>query len=407
MPQQFSMRRDHNNPSVSGEIAAVIITVTCDWDGLDYPVAGPHNPGADRHFRFHRGLQAIQYFNRHFGGRIPLTHFICPVYFTRSLRLTGYYAPRISELVAHSNCEVGLHLHGWMSLVQACGLTPADPVQDPELPDWGTQGENRLGLSVPYVDDAGLARLDYGHGVPLGVYPQDEIVQLAQAGRGLLLANQIIASAEACRSFRCGGWLANDAVLAALQNTQPAFQYEASAVDAAFFPAGSGALADWLRQLWGSRRQSAQTFLSNQLFLAAYPQGLAIHTHSNAVTEAQPRLIQNLLEIPDTALLADYVEAGFMVDQVARARAAVAQQESDVYVSLGFHLESGGDPRFGKVFGHLERVIEALDEIERRYGGAIHYLTIAEAGRRWHATRGRNLGAYERPGDKKLSPAKK
>ncbi len=379
------MTTDHNHRRLSAETAAVIITVTCDWDGLDYPVAGPHNPGADRHFRFNRGLQALQHFNRHFGGRIPLTHFICPVYFTRGRRLTEYYAPRIAELIAHSHCEVGLHLHGWMSLVQACGLTPADPVQDTALPDWGAQGENRLGLSVPYVDEAGALRLDYGHGVPLGVYSQDEIVQLAQAGRGLLLANQILPNAEACLSFRCGGWLANDAVLAALQNTQPAFQYEASAVDAALFPAGSGTLADWLRQLWGSRRPSAQSFLSNQLFLAAYPRGLAIHTHGNEVTEAQPRLIQNLLEIPDTALLADYVGAGFMVDQVARAVAAAAQQNIGVHVSLGFHLESGGDPRFGKVFGHLERVIEALDEIERRYAGAIRYLTIAEAGRRWRA----------------------
>jgi len=35
MPPPFSMPPDHNNPGGAGESAAVIITVTCDWGGLD------------------------------------------------------------------------------------------------------------------------------------------------------------------------------------------------------------------------------------------------------------------------------------------------------------------------------------------------------------------------------------
>jgi hypothetical protein len=95
--------------------------------------------------------------------------------------------------------------------------------------------------------------------------------------------------------------------------------------------------------------------------------------------------VQKLLELPDTAILADYVKADYMKEQIDRAVATASQQSADLYVSLGFHLESGGDPRFGRRFGHIERVIEALEYADRQYAAKdrIQYLTIAEAGRRF------------------------
>jgi hypothetical protein len=366
-------------------IGKVIITITCDWDGLDYPLSGSYNSAGNPHFRFDRGLQAIDAFNEIFAHRLPLTHFICPVYFTRSQALAEYYAGRISQLLNNSNCEIGLHVHGWISLVQACGVAPRDPVQDQSLPDWGAQENSRYGLSVPYRNDAGEKKIDYGHGVPLGVYYQNEICQLVEKGRALFVENKIIASSHDCISFRCGGWMANDAVLAALQMVDPPFQYEASAVDASFFANGSGALDGWLAQLWGPQRQIENSYLANSLFLAVYPNGIHIRSNANDVSEAQPRMIQMLLELPDTAILADYVTADYMKEQIDRAVATASQQSADLYVSLGFHLESGGDPRFGRRSGHIERVIEALEYADRQYAAKdrIQYLTIAEAGRRF------------------------
>lgn len=361
----------------------VIITVTCDWDGLDYPLNGEHNLEGNPHFRFDRGLQAIDDFNKIFNHRIPLTHFICPVYFTRNKSLAEYYAGPISQLIKNRPCEIGLHIHGWMSLMQACGVTPRDPVQDRFLPDWGASENGRYGLSVPYRDDAGADKIDYGHGVPLGVYSQDEICQLVERGRALLIENKIIKSSVDCLSFRCGGWMANDAVLAAIQRVAPPFQYEASAVDASFFANGSGVLNHWLVQLWGSQRQIETSYLANNLFLAAYPQGIHIRSDANDVSAAQPRMIQKLLELPDTAILADYVTADYMKEQIEHTVTFASRQSSDVYVSLGFHLESGGDPRFGMKFGHIERVIEALEYANQQYAatGKIQYLTITAAGR--------------------------
>lgn len=96
-------------------------------------------------------------------------------------------------------------------------------------------------------------------------------------------------------------------------------------------------------------------------------------------------MIQRLLEMPDTAILADYVSADYMKEQINHALAAASQQTSDVYVSLGFHLESGGDPRFGNVHGHIEKVIETLKYVEQQDAkqGRIQYFTIAEAGKRF------------------------
>lgn len=362
-----------------------IITVTCDWDGLDYPLNGQHNPEGKPNFRFDRGIQAIQYFNRNFEDRIPLTHFICPVYFTRGQSLAEYYFSKISQLIKSSNCEIGLHIHGWISLIQACGVTPRDPVQDHSLPDWGVQENNRYGLSVPYKNDQGEDKIDYGHGVSLGAYSQDEICQLVERGRALFVENKIIKSSADCTSFRCGGWMANDAVLAAIQMVDPPFRYEASAVDASFFANGSGFLNRWLAQLWGSQRQVENSYLANSLFLSAYPNGINIFGHSNDVSEAQPQKIQKLLELPDTAILADYVEADYMKEQIDRAVLMASGQLSDLYISLGFHLESGGDPRFGARFGHIERVIEALQYANQQDAAKnkIQYLTIAEAGKRF------------------------
>lgn len=366
-------------------MAKVIITVTCDWDGLDYPLHEPHNPTGNLHFRFDRGVQAIEYFNNIFQNEIPLTHFICPVYFTRSKFLAKHYSGKIIRLLQSSNCEIALHIHGWLSLMQACRVLPKDPVKDPTLPDWGVQENDRYGLCVPYRNDADQEKIDYGHGVPLGIYSQDEIAWILERGRALFVEHKIIASGHDCVSFRCGGWMSNDDVLKALQTAIPPFQFEASAVDASFFANGNSILHDWLAQLWGARPQSEQSFLSNSLFLSAYPQGINIASQANSVSAAQPRMIQRLLEMPDTAILADYVSADYMKEQINHALAAASQQTSDVYVSLGFHLESGGDPRFGNVHGHIEKVIETLKYVEQQDAkqGRIQYFTIAEAGKRF------------------------
>ncbi len=370
---------------IGKNLGNVIITVTCDWDGLDYPLSEPYNPTGNPHFRFDCGIQAIAYFNKHFADRIPLTHFLCPVYFTRSKSLAGYYSSQISQLVKENHCEIGLHPHGWMSLMQACGVAPRDPVQDLSLPDWAAEENNRHGLSVPYRNDAGEEKIDYGHGVPLGVYHQGEILHLVERARALLAKNKIIESGSDCISFRCGGWMANDAVLSAIQMVDPPFQFEASATDASFFANSNGALSDWLTQLWGAQRQTEDSYLANGLFLSAYPNGINICGRSNDVSAAQPRKIQKLLELPDTAILADYVEADYMKEQIDHAIAMASKQSSDLYVSLGFHLESGGDPRFGRHFGYIERVVEALEYVEQQYAARekIRYLTIAEAGKRF------------------------
>jgi len=151
-----------------------------------------------------------------------------------------------------------------------------------------------------------------------------------------------------------------------------------------FFATRSSVLDRWLARLWGSEQQARDSFLSNSRFLEVYSEGLQVLAHENEVSAAQPQKIQKLVEIPDTAILADYVSADYMQDQIDRAVVNAREHSREVYVSIGFHLESGGDPRFGNAFGHIEKVIEVLQHCQQLYErrGEIEYLTIAEAGER-------------------------
>jgi hypothetical protein len=155
--------------------------------------------------------------------------------------------------------------------MHACGVAPRDPVQDHSIPDWGAQENNRYGLCVPYRNDAGEEKIDYGHGVPLGVYRQEEIQQVVERCRVLLVENKIIQSSGDCVSFRCGGWMAND-VLAAVQMVEPLFQYDASAVDASFLQMAAVRCMTGLLN-FGDRKTDGNILFGQLSFLSAYPSG--------------------------------------------------------------------------------------------------------------------------------------
>src|SRR5256885_750274 len=125
-------------------MANVIITVTCDWDALDYKYTADkeYNPPD----RYSNGVKAILRFHELFKGSIPITHFICPAYFTRKSAHESTYAAGMKSLRDKGD-EIALHIHCWKSLIEFCGVTFRDP-KDHTVPDWGRSHGAPLGLQV-------------------------------------------------------------------------------------------------------------------------------------------------------------------------------------------------------------------------------------------------------------------
>jgi hypothetical protein len=358
-------------------MAKVILTVTCDWDALDYEYTN-YDTGTSYvpPERFNNGVGAVKKFHELFGGEIPITHFICPAYFTRKSKHEATYAEGMNTLAKRGD-EVALHIHCWKSLVNACGVTFLDP-RDKTVPDWGRTDDSPFGLKVGS---------DYGHGVPLGAYSYGDIVKLMDASRALLCKKVGIEKAS-CVSFRSGGWMTSDSVFKAVESL--GFQYEASAVNYKFFDnKWETTLDKWLSALWGGG--TSDEFLSNRRFRIPYHK---LPTGPSNVTALQPCTAGLLVELPDTGVLADYVEVKWMKNHIKDAVKLASDSPQDIYISLGFHLESGGDTRFaddgfsskafgGKKFGEtgcIGKLVEVLYWARETYGDGIAYQTIAQAG---------------------------
>lgn len=283
-------------------------TVTVDWEGEKI---APQN------------LNLLESFKTQYPN-IPLTHFICPAYFTRGADLSREIE-KIRALTQHD--EVGLHIHCWRSLIAACHVTPR---LQPRC-----QEDH---LSVQYRD----GEEDTGFTVPLGVYTVAEIRKILRTSRDILVEHDLT-TPEACVSFRCGAWLACDAVFSAL--SQENFLNDASGVS--FYWASElieqimPTFAAWIRQLWGNCETRDPPYLANTISHRAYPDGVQGCLAPNELTISMPQVLANgIVEIPDTGVLMDYTPQTVLYYYIQQAWRLSKQQ--DTYISFGFHLESAG-----------------------------------------------------------------
>jgi hypothetical protein len=205
-----SRRHITNLTERSVNVADLTICITVDWEGEDLQ---------------ERNLQAMADFRASLPG-IPITHFICPAYFTRGdgeMESNEDRVGKIKNQIKDGLDEVGLHVHAWQSLTRAAGVVPRDGM---------SSTLNGYGFRINYPAPPFTERFppDTGHGVPLGVYSIDELTAILQFSRDLLLHYRLTESVE---SFRCGGWMASSSVLQALHKV--GLRYDSSATDAAFF----------------------------------------------------------------------------------------------------------------------------------------------------------------------------
>lgn len=339
----------------------VIITVTVDWDGMDI------DPTASAASFF-----ALKSLHQQF-RKVPLTHFITPVYFTRSTAIANSWKTEITKYIRNID-EVGLHIHCWRTLLQKAGIQSATNWPQFEINTIDanynynprTKKDEEL---LSFTGDQSTQENDSGHGIALGALDLADIRQLIRESKNILSQHTGINN---IRSFRCGAWLASGRVFEAV--SAEGFDFEASAVNPdywqrVFNPSGSTAgrnLKSWLNILW-----------SNRPAIAPHLQGAPVIDWKewNTLQDIQasrPFETHNLVELPDTCILADYVSEVQMSSHINLAKQLAEQSGKDVFTSLGFHFDS---ICYKPYYDRIEKTLSAMST-----DNALAWMTIADAG---------------------------
>ena len=272
----------------------VHLAISVDWEGRELS---------------ERNLAAIERFRARFPG-VPLTHFLNAAYFTKpNAEADNLIAAKIRRALRPQD-ELGLHLHGWRSLIEAAG------VSFKTTPNFW--GPNR---SLSPVGG------DMGHEVEIAAYTSKQLQKILTFSRKTLSDR---GGFEIKTSFRAGGWIAPPHVLEAIKAS--GFDTDTSSVPPSWHDELDGlALRSRLFELWGQIRTTTQPYAVET------PHGL-------------------VLEMPDTGALADYVTSEEMTQHVREALTRQRKARGEViYVHLGFHLETAE-----RYLPRLTRTLEAL-----------------------------------------------
>jgi hypothetical protein len=299
---------DQAGPSVGGPTTELFredddglpieVVLTVDWEGSALTEA---NTAAIERFR----------------GRFPrakLTHFLNPAYYTKPAADLPTLNARTRRVVARGD-ELGLHVHGWRSLVDDSGVPSLTSptfvgVDQPPQPPCGGQG-------------------DCGYDVILTAYSTAEL-------RGIIHTSLDILEGQGFgrpTSFRAGGWVGGPRLFEALAAEGISRDHSAVNVDSLrhLFPTY---LVNLLDQQWAGIDGTSQPFVVQA------PSG------------------GQLLEIPSNGTLADYVTAAaYLKVFEACAKRKLAAPNERVVLSLGFHHETAE--------ARLPVLTEALENMQR------------------------------------------
>lgn len=272
------------------------IVISVDWEGRDLD---PKN------------LQAMKSFRKDF-PHIPILQFLNAAYFTKP-GIDKNKTKELIESVLLPIDEIGLHIHGWKSQFDTCGVTFRNS------PSFNNGGE-----ISPSEDDI-------GHDIPISEYTTDELVKVIKHSKGIYKDNGWGTPVN----FRCGGWISKPHVLKALE--QEGFVGDYSAVPCEFLDGKrkTNFLHDWLYPLW-----------------------------KDITPLTQPYKIGNLMEWPNNGCLADYVTGEEMLKTFKLNWEAFQKSETkEWYVSFGFHQETAD--KFLKNIREAINLIESFCQIEK------------------------------------------
>lgn len=306
------------------------ICITVDWEGQDLSNAN---------------LSAMENFRLAFPN-LPLTHFICPAYFTRG-GAAGPIAAQILRPIQPID-EIGLHVHGWKTLVEGAGVAFI------REPTW--YEDDGDGPEVPYGHD----EEDIGHGVPLGLYARDDLVTIFAFANNLLTANHIAPATPV--SFRCGGWMAANRVQEAIASS-PTMRIDSSATDGPYFQQINDLLQDF-----GCTLGEMIPILYGPAAVAAPPQYANTHMFAQIGTwvtaTTQPFVVPTpqgpVFQATDNGVLADYLSGQMIYQRFVDAWNNAAHH--DTVLVVGFHQESATTRNLYDDTPNLANFTEALTQ---------------------------------------------
>jgi hypothetical protein len=305
-----------SSPSPAPAKGRIVVALTIDWEG-----AYLSPDGLDALDELRRGL-----------GPVPLTHFVSAAYFTKD-RPDPAAAATLTAAV-HQGDEVAVHLHAWRSLAKASGL-------EPKLSPSFLTGTDKL---LEFEDG------DLGFDTDLDAYSVPELRAILRTSRRLLEQTHLPIS----KTFRAGGYLGTPKVLQAIH--EEGFTVDCSATD--------------YRQL-----DERKDEVLPQRIKAIWP---------GVDTTSQPRFVSApggpLLEMP-IAAFTDYATAAEIVAVFDAAYTRWHKDPGqDVFVVLGFHLETAHD--------FAGRLGEALAKVHgrRELADGLVFTTVESAAERARRT---------------------
>jgi len=285
----------------------VHVSVSVDWEGRDL---------SDENLAAFADFRAAH-------PEIPLTQFINAAYFDKADADAAQVSARIRQALQPHD-QLGLHIHPWKSLVESAGVTFRSK---PTI--WGVERPERKNWPDP------------GHDVSVEAYTVDEFQKLVAHSKAVLDANGFALST----AFRAGAWLAGPRVLEAIR--REGFVIDASATDTKWHTKiAQFALPQMIREIW------PDVTADTQPFYISTPAG-------------------EVLEIPDTGALADYVTVEQMAGHISDAVGKLG--DDHLYVHIGFHQETAAT--------YIGRVIEALSIVKEKHADHLVFETLEQSAR--------------------------
>jgi hypothetical protein len=302
---------------------ALYVLVSTDWDFSD--------PGRDT-----MAWHSVTLHARH--PDVKVTHFLAPYTFTDP----AVSDAREAEIVAWARQmrdeygdELALHIHPYCHFVTSAGL---DCITD---------------QSTVYAQD------DSGYTIRVSAYGEDDFRTLVAAADELFQERGLGKPV----TFRAGGWTATIETLRAL--AAEGYVADTSANNWARMEEweGQGTLYTWNMANWGPIGDTSQPY---------YP------SEDDILSSAEPTL--PILEVPDNAIMVDYVSVEEMVE-IFEANWGGGPLAAPTSYMMGFHpaLSFGDDERL-RVLGLLEHT----DQFQAADGrGPVVYALLRDMPRVW------------------------
>ncbi len=246
---------------------------------------------------------------------IPIVQFMNPAYFTKAKADSAVVTAAI-RMAIRDHDEIGMHLHGWRSLIEAAGVKfRHSPTQ---TGDFAPQ--------FPHLEHE-----DCGGEVAISAYTATELTQILNFGIHVLEKHGF----GRPPSFRAGAWLLGPSVREAL--VRAGFRHDHSAIPTSLI---YGEHADGLRAMvsgvWGDLPTSLQPF---------------------PISVADGWLV----EVPNNGGLSDWVPPARMIAIFEDALQALAIDPTrDQIVSIGFHQETA-DRFVGRFRMVLDHILSRID----------------------------------------------